>query len=62
MAMNPYIYNLNKRQEWIPAEPRDHEEDAAKEGLAIKKANGWRLRSKSRQALKTHVVPSKDAA
>lgn len=62
MSMNPYIYNLMRRTEWIPAPPRDHEEEAAKEGLAIKKANAMRLRSKSRQALRSHVVPSKDAA
>ena len=57
MSMNnPYVTNIGKVWEGIPVR-RMPEQEAIKEGFAIRLANGYRVRSKSRHNVDhTHTV------
>jgi hypothetical protein len=50
--MNPYIVQIRTPFTLTPIK-RDSEQEAIAEGFAVSKANGFRLRHKGRQMVKT---------
>jgi hypothetical protein len=52
--INPYIANFGQKFDGIPVK-RNTEREAVQEGFAVMKANGFRLRRKGRQMIKTKM-------
>jgi hypothetical protein len=59
--LNPYVVNVLRH---VAGEPirRDGEAEAIREGIAVQKANGFRVRRKNKYQLETKAVRREAAA